>query len=105
MELTKRKTNFQKHLNFEDYPESKEFKLNKCVKVLSMIARLKDRNQDIIRECNYLYGKSKDGKNLASEVEFEKFNKNLELINRLKKYYNYCLSNVGAFDIKNISKL
>lgn len=95
MELTQ--TNFQKHLYFENNPERKEFKLDKCIKVLAMIAQLKDRNQSILNMCDNFYGRSESGKVVAPERESIKFNKNLETIKRLKKYYNYCLSNVGVF--------
>lgn len=90
-------TNFQKHLYFENNPKSKEFKLDKCIKVLAMIAQLKDRNQTIFNMCDNFYGRSENGKVKAPEREAIKFNRNLEVIERLKKYYNYCLSNVGVF--------
>lgn len=67
------------------------------VKVLAMIAQLKDRNQTIFNMCENFYGRSENGKVKAPESESVKFNRNLETIERLKQYYNYCLSNVGAF--------
>ena len=90
-------TNFQKHLHFENNPKSKEFKHDKCIKVLAMIAQLKDRNQNILNMCEEFYGRSKNGKVKAPEREANKFNRNLETIERLKRYYNYCLSNIGVF--------
>lgn len=93
------KTNFQKHLYFEKNPKSKEFQLDKCIKVLAMVAQLKDRNQAILNMCDNFYGRSENGKVKAPEREAYKFNRNLATIERLKKYYNYCLSNVGRFPL------
>jgi hypothetical protein len=90
-------SNYQKHLYFDNTPTSKEFSLDKCIKVLGLIAILKDKNQSIINFSNEFYGKNENGMINTTEREFAKFNNNLETIKRLKSYYNYCLSKVKSF--------
>lgn len=75
-------TNFQKHLYFETRPNSEEYKINACMKILEMIASLKDRNAS-----------------MRYEFERPKYEQNLRTIKRLKSYYNYRLSLLKSFSI------
>ncbi len=68
-------SNYHAHLYFESDPSSREYKLNKCIEVLGLIARLKDRNT----------------LGIGNEA------KNNEMIARLKSYYNYCLDGIDKF--------
>ena len=95
--LNLKQSNYSNHLRFEDRPNSKEFQLDKCIKVLGMIARLKDRNQIIEDCCENFYGKSENGRIKAPETEAIKYSTNIATIKRLKSYYNYCLSNLKQF--------
>lgn len=90
-------THYKKHLYFEGNPNSREFQLDKCIKVLAMIARLKDRNTNIINTCEFIYGKHENGRVRVTERDLLRFNRNLEMIERLKGYFNYCLSKVNKF--------
>lgn len=97
METTEKLSNYHKHLYFEERPKSKEYQLDKCIKVLAMIAKLKDRNDRIRNFGETYYGKSANGNVYAPESEYIKYTKNIETIKRLKSYYNYCLTNVNKF--------
>lgn len=90
-------SNYSKHLYFENTPKSKEFALDKCNKVLAMIARLKDRNKRIEDYCLNFYGRDSQGKIKATENYLLKINENLETIKRLKTYYNYCINKLEKF--------
>ena len=90
-------TNFHKHLYFENKKDSREYQLNKCIKVLELISILKDKNDEIRNFSELMFGKNKDGKTITNEKELNNFNKNVEMINRLKKYYNYCISKLKPF--------
>lgn len=93
MELIASITNFQKHLYFENNPSSREYALDRCMKVLAMIAKIKDRNQLISDMYDNLLSDS------IKTIEYKKFKNNLEMIKRLEGYYNYCLSRVFKFSI------
>ena len=95
--LNIKQSNYSNHLYFENNPSSREFQLDKCIKVLGMIARLKDRNQIIEDCCENFYGKSENGRIKAPETEAIKHSTNIATIKRLKSYYNYCLSNLKQF--------
>ena len=90
-------TNYQNHLYFEQSPKSKEYALNKCIVVLGMIAKLKDRNVAIKDYCNKFYGTDVNGSIKAPEKEANDFERNIKMIKRLRKYYNYCLARVENF--------
>ncbi len=92
-------TNYQNHLYFEEIKDSKEFALDKCIKVLGLIARLKDRNQSISDMCVEAYGRSANGSILAPKYESDKYKRNLATIRRLKSYYNYCISKLEPFKL------
>ena len=97
METQEKLSNYQKHLYFEKRTQSKEYALDKCIKVLALIAKLKDRNERIRNYGETYYGKSANGNAYAPESEYIKYVKNIEIIKRLKSYYNYCLSNLKNF--------
>jgi hypothetical protein len=88
---------FQKHLYFEKYPNSKEFQLDKCNKILEMIAKLKDRNVSIYEVSKQFHGTDSQGRIKTTEPEFIKFQRNAETISRLESYYNNCLSKLTKF--------
>jgi hypothetical protein len=87
---------YSKHLNFEPYPNSREWKLDRCNKVLEMISRLKDRNFDIADTCERFYGR-RDGNIVCPDNMSIKYHRNLATIERLKKYFNFCLERVNKF--------
>jgi len=91
-------TYYKRHLYFEDRPDSKEYNLDKCVKVLAMIAILRDRNQSIRNMSESIYGTSSDGHIKASVEDYNKYNRNKKTIERLKRYYNYCLTRLESFN-------
>ncbi len=65
---------FRDHLYYEDKPESKEYQIMKCFEVLGLIARAEDRIISGMRPRSYI-----------------------ATISRLKKYYDYCVSNIEKF--------
>jgi hypothetical protein len=91
------RNNFTNHLHFENHPNSRVFQLDKCGKVLEMIARLKDRNIDLAETCEMLYGRNERGRIMCSESMQIKYNKNVETIKRLKSYYNYLIDGLKKF--------
>jgi len=97
MEILTKQTNYQKHLYFENLPNSKEYALNKCIGVLGIIAKLKDRNRAIAETCEQYYGRDENGKIKATDKEAGKFNRNLAAIARLKNYYNTCIEKLKKF--------
>lgn len=84
-------SNYETHLYYENNPNSEEYKLNKCINVLGLIAILKDRNRNIIQVYKTFYQNDK----LEGKLKKD-FDKNKEMINRLKSYYNYCLSKLNT---------
>lgn len=88
-------SHYQKHLNPQE--KSIEYAINRCMNVLAMIAKLKDRNRTIENMCEDIFGKNEDGLIIAGDIEAEKHLKNLKMIRRLKAYYNSCLSRVEGF--------
>ena len=100
MEATETQSNYQKHLYFEQRPESREYRLDKCIKILALIAQLNDRNQAIRDYCEEFHGRSELGLLLAPQREHDRYNKNLGTIKRLKQYYNSCLEAASKTDFK-----
>ena len=90
-------TNYQNHLYFEQSPKSKEYALNKCIVVLGMIAKVKDRNAAIKDYCERFHGRDVNGSIKATEKEAKDFEQNIKMIKRLRQYYNYCLARVEKF--------
>lgn len=84
---TEKLSNYQKHLYFENDVNSKEYQLNKCIVVLGLIAKVKDR----------LNRKQSYGFSFNDETRTEEIKHNLRLIRRLFSYYNYCLTKVKTF--------
>lgn len=91
-------TNYQKHLYFENNPNSKEYKLDKCNKILALIARLKDRNQTIIDFCIEFYGETSDNCIKCSVENKKTILQNRKTILRLKMYFNKCLLQITSFN-------
>jgi hypothetical protein len=90
-------SNFQKHLYFENFPNSKEFQLDKCNKILEMIAKLTDRNDSITEYSLKFYGVNANGNIRTTEREMVKYQNNLKTIERLKNYFNASLSQISQF--------
>lgn len=65
-------THYRTHLYFEGRPESPEYRLDKAMKALGLIARLHDRNE-------------------AYPDETQRIKHNNAIIERLQKYYSYCV--------------
>lgn len=103
MEIIASTSNYQKHLYFENSPNSSEYTLDRCMKVLAMIAKLKDRNQLICDMCENFYGRDSSGFIKTNECELKKYMGNLETILRLKRYYNFCLSRVLKFNFLKVN--
>lgn len=80
--------NLKKHLNFEKQENSKEFKLNRCMSILGMIAILKDRNSIIHEHTG----------NLFCYKNFAKLQANLKTIKRLEGYFDYSLKKIDKFN-------
>lgn len=85
-------SNYQKHLYFENDVNSKEYQLHKCIAVLGLIAKVKDR---LCRINNFVDSESFAFVNAKSYTE--KIKHNSLLISRLHDYYNYCLTKVNKF--------
>lgn len=90
-------TFYKKHLYFEQRTQSKEYQLDKCMKVLELIARVKDRNQNIREFCENCFGTNSTGNIITTQAELDKYNFNLEVIKRLQKYYNNLIQNLKRF--------
>lgn len=90
------KTFFQSHLYFDE--NSKEYALDECMKILGLIARVKDRNNDIIEMSRKFYGCTEKGVR-TTESEFDRYEKNKLIINRLQRYYNNKITNLVKFKI------
>lgn len=86
-------TYFQKHLYFD--ADSREYQLGKCMKVLEMIARVKDKIDEIEQHCIKFYGFNEYGRLQGSESDNLKYAKNKATLKRLKSYYNYCLTKIN----------
>ena len=95
-------TYFKKHLYFESHPNSREYKLDRCMKVLGMIAQLRDRNRRIELFNEQIYGRTDNGHLLASESDCNEYILNTKKIQRLKGYYNYCLSKLESYPFQNV---
>lgn len=85
------------HLYYEGNKASKEYQIAKCMKILEMIAILRDRNANIKEFCKDVFGTSKSGAVLASNEYHKKYNNNLETIARLKQYYNSSIGKLQLF--------
>lgn len=92
-------SHYKNHLYFENNKDSKEYQLNKCISILGIISIVKDRNETIKEFCKEVYGLDANGKVLTTPDYLERYNHNLDVINRLKKYYNYCLNKVEKFNL------
>jgi hypothetical protein len=90
-------TYFKQHLYFEQDKTSKEYKLDRAMKVLAMIAQVRDRNKQIVDFSRMVYGTNTDGKVLTTESEKAKHRHNREVIKRLKRYYNWCVRQIESF--------
>ncbi len=84
------------HLNFESRPNSREYLLDRCIKVLAMIAKTKDRILIIETEIRK--------RENTREFFFypigqyrELFESKQKVLSRLQQYYNYRLSLVTKF--------
>lgn len=75
--------NYKHHIHFSEDRNSKEYALDKCMKILGLIAQVKDRMEVVKRYSG------------TNDTRFITYGKT---ISRLKKYYNYALSNVVKFD-------
>jgi len=95
-------TYFKKHLYFESRPNSLEYKLDRCMKVLGMIAQLRDRNSHIESHSIKMYGRTDTGKIQVSESDYNNYIRNTKTIIRLKGYYNYCLSKLESYPFQNV---
>lgn len=89
---------FQSHLYFEENKQSKEYAHDECMRILGLIARLKDRNNDIIEMSRKFYGCTGKGVRTTA-LEFERYEKNKYIINRLQIYYNNKITNLAKFKI------
>lgn len=87
--------NYENHLYFEPY--SKEYMLNRCIKILGMIAKLKDRNERLINFCEKIYGVSENGLIKSDNKRAYQYEKNKKTIRRLKSYYNNLISRLDRF--------
>lgn len=85
-------SNYKNHLYFEDRKESKEYALNKCIKILALIAILKDKNESNRSFYNDIYGE-----NRMPLSESVKYRQNLKTIKRLRGYYNNLIKKLGMF--------
>ena len=101
LEQIKQAKNFEQHLYFENRINSREYAIDRCMKVLGMIARLKDRVEKTEIMCENLYGRNEEGVIMASNIEFKIHKRALEMIERLKKYYNFCVLRINMFELKN----
>lgn len=89
-------SHYKLHLNFENRPHSKEYLLDRCIKVLSMIAVINDKilyTEIKLKDCatsdSFLY---------YSKEQFTELLKSKKLVKaRLQQYYNYRLSLVTKF--------
>jgi len=89
-------SHYKLHLNFESRPNSKEYLLDRCMKVLEMIAVINDKILDTeikLKDCatsdSFLY---------YSKDQFTELLKWKKLVKaRLQQYYNYRLSLVTKF--------
>lgn len=88
---------YKRHLNFEFDKSSKEYHLWKCNEILGMIARMKDRNEDLQNTCIKAYGLNGQGKPKWDIDSYNQAKWNLQIIARLQSYFNATLKKVGQF--------
>lgn len=98
-------TNYHKHLYFEKEKDSKEYAIAKCMNILGLIARVKDRNAEILENAERYGGRSHEGKLLVYRSDLDKIRFNKEVINILQRYFNNCLHKVKRFECKPLAKL
>lgn len=78
-------TYYSEHLYFENRPESREYAIDKCMRVLGMIAMVKDRILRLKGQIDRMYGYS-------TVVKYkDKLNNDYAILSRLEQYYNYCI--------------
>lgn len=78
-------TYYREHLYFENRPESREYAIDKCMRVLGMIAMVKDRILRLKGQIARMYGYS-------TVVKYkDKLNNDYAILSRLEQYYNYCI--------------
>lgn len=75
--------NLIKHLYFENDKTSKEYSLNRCLKILENIAKAKDRVSNLQK--------------FDDEYSREKIYTLEKAIKRLEIYYNTCINRLGKF--------
>lgn len=90
------KSNYWQHLNYENFEKSKSYKLNKCLNILAMIARLNDRKSSLVNFAKELHG-TKDGILLMKKEDIIKIEQYKKMIVRLKNYYNKNINELKKF--------
>lgn len=88
---------YKRHLNFEFDKSSKEYQLWKCNEILRMIARVKDRNEDLQNTCIKVYGLNGHGTPRWDIDSYTQVKWNLKIISRLQQYFNNTLNKIARF--------
>ena len=87
---------YKYHLNFENSPNSKEYLLDRCIKVLAMLAIMNDRINDTFHKIKH-YNSGKASLYYSKEYLYKFYEYQLKVKARLEQYYNYRLSLVTKF--------
>lgn len=90
-------SNFKKHLYYEGFPETREYKHHRCIEILGLIAQVKDRNADILKTAEMLHGKTPKGGYLISPSEWAKYQQNLLVLKRLERMYRFDLDKLDPY--------
>lgn len=94
---TETTSHFTRHLHWEGNKETRVYRLNYCMGILELIARLKDYRLALKNDCYRNYGVNANGQLLSTNYEKEKYKHYSAMIERLEGYYNLNLTRLQKF--------
>lgn len=88
---------YSKHLRNDEVVGTKEFQLKKLNDTLGLIAKIKDRLYDMQETSKTIYGTNSNGNILTNQKIHDKFIMYIEMLKRVKTYYNNKLIKLKQF--------
>lgn len=88
---------YKMHLYNDEVKGTREYEVKKLMDILGLIARVKDKINDVKNTSKVMYGTDTDGNILTDQRLKILYIKNSEMHKRLKAYYNNNISKLKTF--------